>query len=164
MQEKRVRNKICSQQRQDLGSFMQRISITVDEPIAEAFDRLIAQRGYKNRSEAFRDLLRNELAKEALMNPKQECVAVVSYAYDHHKALLSKRSVEHQHDHLGMVVCSMHVHATKNTCVEAVIAKGPYAELKKFCEQSVAEKGVGNGKINYLPIVEEHSHSHSHDK
>lgn len=133
---------------------MQRISITVDKPIAEAFDELILKRGYKNRSEAFRDLLRNELAKEALLNPEQECVAVVSYAFDHDKALLSKRNVKHQHAHLDMVISSIHVHATHGTCVEAVIAKGSYNKLKNFCENTIAEKGVGNGKINYLPIHE----------
>ncbi|WP_301211465.1 ribbon-helix-helix protein, CopG family, partial [Turicimonas muris] len=62
---------------------MERLSITVDKPIADAFQKLIEKRGYKNRSEAFRDLLRNELAKESLLNPEQECVAVVSYAFDH---------------------------------------------------------------------------------
>lgn len=60
---------------------MQRISITVDESLAQAFDELIAKRGYQNRSEAFRDLLKKELAQEALVNPSQECVAVVSYTY-----------------------------------------------------------------------------------
>ena len=55
---------------------MQRISITVDESLAQAFDELIAKRGYQNRSEAFRDLLKKELAQEALVNPSQECVAV----------------------------------------------------------------------------------------
>lgn len=47
---------------------MQRISITVDESLAQAFDELIAKRGYQNRSEAFRDLLKKELAQEALVN------------------------------------------------------------------------------------------------
>lgn len=119
---------------------MQRISITVDESLAQAFDELIAKRGYQNRSEAFRDLLKKELAQEALVNPSQECVAVVSYTYDHRKALLSKRNVDHQHEHLDMVISSMHVHATHDTCVEAVIAKGPYDKLKVFCENTIAEK------------------------
>ena len=102
---------------------MERLSITVDKPIADAFQKLIEKRGYKNRSEAFRDLLRNELAKESLLNPEQECVAVVSYAFDHEKALLSKRNVEHQHSHLDMVISSMHVHATHETCVKPLSPK-----------------------------------------
>ena len=96
---------------------MQRISITVDESLAQAFDELIAKRGYQNRSEAFRDLLKKELAQEALVNPSQECMAVVSYTYDHRKSLLSKRNVDHQHEHLDMVVSSMHVHPPRTTLV-----------------------------------------------
>ena len=64
---------------------MQRISITVDESLAQAFDELIAKRGYPNRSEAFRDLLKERACAGSLVNPSQECVAVVSYAYDHRK-------------------------------------------------------------------------------
>lgn len=135
---------------------MKRISITVDEPLAQAFDELIAKRGYENRSEAFRDLLKKELAKESLMNPQQACVAVVSYTYTHGKTALSGRNVEHQHAHLDMVISSMHVHATHDTCVEAVIAKGRYDKLKVFCENTIAEKGIGCGEVNYLPISEEH--------
>ena len=80
---------------------MQRISITVDESLAQAFDELIAKRGYQNRSEAFRDLLKKELAQEALVNPSQECVAVVSYTYDHRKALLSKLNVRADGKHFA---------------------------------------------------------------
>lgn len=133
---------------------MRRISITIDETIAKDFDELILKRGYKNRSEAYRDLLKNELAKESFLNPEQECVAIVSYSFDHNKALPSKRNLEHQHSHLDMVISSMHVHAAKKTCVEAVIARGPYKKLKSFCENTIAEKGVTNGKINFLPIIE----------
>lgn len=79
---------------------------------------------------------------------------LVSYTYDHRKALLSKRNVDHQHEHLDMVISSMHVHTTHDTCVEAVIAKGSYDKLKVFCENTIAEKGVGCGEINYLPIHE----------
>ena len=133
---------------------MQRISITVDESLAQAFDELIAKRGYQNRSEAFRDLLKKELAQEALVNPSQECVAVVSYTYDHRKALLSKRNVDHQHEHLDMVISSMHVHTTHDTCVDPGGRRITKKKMKVFCENTIAEKGVGCGEINYLPIHE----------
>jgi CopG family transcriptional regulator, nickel-responsive regulator len=37
---------------------MQRITITVDDDLMVDLDRLIAKRGYQNRSEAIRDLAR----------------------------------------------------------------------------------------------------------
>ena len=37
---------------------MQRVTISIDEALGEAFDQLIAEQGYQSRSEAMRDLVR----------------------------------------------------------------------------------------------------------
>ncbi len=131
---------------------MQRLSITIDEELASEFEELISKRGYQNRSEAFRDLLRKELTEEKLLNLSQQCVAVVSYCYDHNKLRLSEKTVEHQHHHLDMVISSMHVHASHNMCVETVIARGTYKEVKEFAEHTISEKGVKDGKFNIIPL------------
>lgn len=133
---------------------MQRLSITIDEDLASEFDELIAKRGYQNRSEAFRDLLRKELTEEKLLDLSNQCVAVISYSYDHNKLRLSEKTVEHQHHHLDMVISSMHVHASHNMCVETVIARGTYKEIKKFAEHTISEKGVKDGKFNIIPLDE----------
>ena len=47
----------------------QRITISLDEDQAAKFDQLIAERGYENRSEAFRDLILQPSRKTALHAP-----------------------------------------------------------------------------------------------
>ena len=47
----------------------QRITISLDEDQAAKFDQLIAERGYENRSEAFRDLIRAAEASQTLSDP-----------------------------------------------------------------------------------------------
>ena len=95
-----------------------------------------------------------KMALEAIrseMKPSMGCTepVAIGLAVSRACALLEKPAT-----HLDMVISSMHVHATHDTCVEAVIAKGSYDKLKVFCENTIAEKGVGCGEINYLPIHE----------
>lgn len=145
---------------------MQRLTISIDDDLVEAFDALIQERGYQNRSEAFRDLLRKELAGETLSEEKGECVAVVSYSYDHRKRTLPTRMTEQHHDHSGLVISTLHVHANQTECVETVVMRGPIAEVQQLAKATVAEIGIEHGFAHYIPIKEhaddEHSHPHDH--
>lgn len=146
---------------------MQRLTISVDDDIAQAFDALIVERRYKNRSEAFRDLLRRELAQNAFEKQNGECVAVVSYTYDHHARNLSAKMVEQQHDHHSMVISSMHVHVSRHKCVETVVMRGPYDKVHRMAQDTIAETGIEEGAVNYIAVREDdeehHAHEHPHD-
>ena len=134
---------------------MQRLTISVDDDIAEAFERLIEARRYKNRSEAFRDLLRREIAAASLVHDDAECVAVVSYAYDHHARSLSSRLTDHQHDHHDLTISSLHVHATHEKCVEAVVMRGPYSLVRALADATIAETCIEEGAVNYITVPAE---------
>jgi CopG family nickel-responsive transcriptional regulator len=139
---------------------MQRLTISIDDDLAQAFDALIEKRGYQNRSEAFRDLLRKELAGETLSQEEGECVAVVSYSIDHHKRSLPFRMTEHHHDHSNLVISTMHVHANATDCVEAVVMRGPIAEVQALAKATIAEIGVEHGFAHFIPIEGDHHHHH----
>lgn len=157
---------------------MQRFTISLDDDLAAQFDALIERRGYDNRSEAFRDLLRGELAQENITEGRGSCVGVVSYAYNHEARTLSNRMVEHQHSHLGLVIATLHVHVSAEECVEAVVMRGPVTEIKKLAAETIAETGIEHGSAHFIPLsraaVEaerqalehdafgEHAHSHDH--
>ncbi len=142
---------------------MQRLTISLDDDIARSFDELIERQGYKNRSEAFRDLLRERIAQEKIGQGQGDCVAVVSYAYDHHKRQLSAKMVERQHDHTSLVISTMHVHITHSNCVESVVMKGPVSQVLDLARETVAQTGVEHGQINIIPCEEqEHDHDHGH--
>jgi CopG family transcriptional regulator, nickel-responsive regulator len=54
---------------------MQRVTISLDETLAEAFDGLIAGQGYESRSEAMRDLVRKAIAERRDAATDGDCVA-----------------------------------------------------------------------------------------
>jgi CopG family transcriptional regulator, nickel-responsive regulator len=144
---------------------MERFTISLDEKLASEFDRLIRERGYLNRSEAVRDMLRGKLDTLRLDEQLAPfCVASLSYVYNHHERDLSERLTELQHDHHDLVVASTHVHLDHENCLETVMLRGKTEVVRRFADVLIAERGVRHGQINLVPVDEDagHGHVHSH--
>jgi CopG family nickel-responsive transcriptional regulator len=132
---------------------MQRLTLSLDDDTAAALDAFMAGRGYSNRSEAVRDLLRASLRDaSAQQDPSLPCVAAVSYLYDHHERDLGRRLTEAQHAHHDLAVTTLHVHLEHHQCVEVALLRGPSAEVRGFAEALVRERGVRLGGINLMPV------------
>ncbi len=143
---------------------MERFTISLDESLARQFDALIRSRGYANRSEAIRDMLRRELESARLAREEApHCVASLSYVYNHHERQLAERITDHQHDAHDLVVSSMHVHLDHDHCLEAVILRGNTRAVRSFADGLSAERGVRHGQLNLIPVevgpVPRHVHS-----
>jgi CopG family nickel-responsive transcriptional regulator len=147
---------------------MERFTISLDETLAQAFDRLIRERGYANRSEAVRDMIRRELTKEEARGSEQEeaphCVASLSYVYNHHERRLAERLTDLQHHAHDVVVSSMHVHLDHDNCLETLCLRGYSEEVRAFAEKLSAERGVRHGTLNLIPVETEASPQHVHSR
>jgi len=148
---------------------MQRLTISIDDALAETFDRLVRKKGYENRSEAIRDLVRKSLGEEELLNGNaKHCVGTLSYVYDHHERQLASRLTSMQHDHHDVTVATMHAHLDHENCLETVILRGPTAAVMRFAQDVIAQTGVRHGKFNPIPVDTEaskraaHLHHHPH--
>lgn len=141
---------------------MERITISLDEELAGAFDALIAERGYGNRSEAMRDLLRAELERSrAARGEGEHCVAVLSYVYNHHQRELSERMTRLQHQHHDLSLSTLHAHLDHDNCLECAILKGSSEEVRHFADAMVAERGVRHGNLNLITVeVARAGHAH----
>jgi CopG family nickel-responsive transcriptional regulator len=130
---------------------MQRMTISIDDDLAQAWDELIAARHYSNRSEAFRDMLRRELAEESLARaPKGDCVATLSYTYDHHDRTTTFRLLDKQHDNHDLALASMHAHLEHDRCIEVTILRGPAHKVERLAKGMLAERGVKDGKLHFI--------------
>lgn len=143
---------------------MQRVTITIDDDLVAEIDAFMTGRGYANRSEAIRDLARRGLSQSNLEVPHgRECVATLSYVYDHAARELPKRLTQDFHDHHSLAQATLHVHLDQDSCLEVTVLKGKSSEVKAFADHVVAERGVRHGHIAYMPTdVHSHSHHHSH--
>ncbi|MFT4048038.1 MAG: nickel-responsive transcriptional regulator NikR [Solimonas sp.] len=144
---------------------MERFTISLEEELAGAFSALMKRRGYRNRSEAVRDLIRLELERgNDGDTPGAHCVAILSYVYKHHERELSKRLVRLQHDHHDIGIATMHAHLDHDHCVECAILRGPTAVVKAFADRVIAEPGVHHGNVKLVTIdiagADHHHHLH----
>lgn len=140
---------------------MERFTISLDESLARAFDGFIAARGYSNRSEAVRDLIRAAIEQEQQQAPESlQCVANLSYVFNHHERELAERLTALQHDHHDLTVAAMHSHLDHEHCLESVILRGPMAQVRAFADRLCAERGVRHGQLNVVALEAESHHAH----
>lgn len=143
---------------------MRRMTISMDDALADLFDEFMEEKGYTSRSEAIRDLLRGEIGRDGVVEgTAHECVGTLSYVFNHHERQLASRLAAMHHDHHDIAVSAMHAHLDHDNCLETVILRGPTHAVLQFAEAVIAEKGVRHGKINVIPVDSDaHSHSHGH--
>ena len=134
-----------------------RLTISLDDETAGALDAFMRARRYANRSEAVRDLLRAGLAENAAGQVAHgECLAAVSYIYDHHERELGRRLLQAGHDHHALGVATLHAHIDQHHCAEVALLRGPARQVRRFAEAMVAERGVKLGHANVMPLGAPH--------
>jgi CopG family nickel-responsive transcriptional regulator len=127
-------------------SQLSRTGVSIEEGLLKEFDRLIAKRGYQNRSEAFRDLIRQALLTETVDSNKQ-VVGTLTLVYDHHVPNLSQKLTETQHVAGAMILAATHVHLDHHYCLEVIIMKGRTKEIQGVADRMLALRGVELGKL-----------------
>ena len=150
---------------------MRRLTISVDDDLADSFDQLVERKGYLNRSEAFRDLVRKELGEDKISDGKvKHCIATVSFIYNHHERMLANRVTQLQHDHHDVAVASQHVHLDHDNCLETLILKGKIEDVRACADAIISQTGVRHGNVHIVPVEMKsekyvrvgHTHIHPH--
>lgn len=124
-----------------------RFGISLDPRLLQQFDALIAAKGYVNRSEAIRDLIRGSLVEAQWSRDEVELVGTVTLVYDHHTRDLSDKLTEHQHSHHDAIISSLHVHLDAHNCLEVVVLKGQARVVQRIADELIGTKGVKHGKL-----------------
>jgi len=142
---------------------MRRLTMSLDDDLADAFEALVRERGYENRSEAFRDLLRHDLGEaRRAEHPEGPCIATLSYLYNHHERRLALRLTDMQHAHHELTVSATHAHLSHALCIETVILRGRTDEVRAFAEAVIAQPGVHHGQLQLIPLALRRAHGHDH--
>ena len=124
-----------------------RFGISIDEKLLQDFDVLISEKGYKNRSEAIRDLIRDTLVQRQWEHSEQQTVGTITLVYDHHQRDLSDKLMESQHHHHEAILSTLHIHLDQHHCLEVVVVKGKPAEITRLAHELIGAKGVKHGKL-----------------
>lgn len=124
-----------------------RFGVSLKSALLDRFDRLIEQSGYKNRSEAIRDLIRDRMIAEEWASSDHETVGVFSLIYNHEQRELNQTLTNIQHRYVDIIVSSTHIHIDHHNCLEVIILKGKSSLIKKITDELASTKGVKHGKL-----------------
>lgn len=126
---------------------LSRIGVAIDSDLLNRFDRFIEKQGYANRSEAFRDLIRDKLIGVAVEDPEAPVVGTVTLIYDHHFRMLPIKLMDIQHGYHDIVIATTHAHLDHHTCLEVVVLRGSGHRVRKLADLLIGAKGVRHGRL-----------------
>lgn len=124
-----------------------RIGVAIDGELLKRFDEFNTRRGYTNRSEAFRDLIRDALIQETAAAAESEVVGTLTLVYDHHVRMLQERLTEMQHEHHEEIISTLHVHLDHHHCLEVLVLRGQSGRIREIADRLIATKGVEHGRL-----------------
>ena len=124
-----------------------RFGVSLPEELLGKFDANIEKRGYDNRSEAIRDLIRNDLVQSEWEAASSEIAAAVVLVYDHHKRGVTEHLTDKQHKHHDYIISTMHAHLDHDNCIEVVLLRGKASKIKEIADQLASAKHVKLGKF-----------------
>lgn len=124
-----------------------RFGVSISAHLLRHFDRLISRRGYVNRSEAIRDLIRKHLVEHEWEEGDRETLGTLTILYNHHVRELPDRLEQLQHDHYDRIISTMHVHVDETNCLEVMVLRGKPAEIRSLSDSILGVKGVKHGQL-----------------
>ena len=126
---------------------LSRIGVSIDSALLARFDSYIADKGYDNRSEAFRDLIRDQLVNSVVIAENAFVVGTVTLIYNHHARLLPEKLSDLQHEHHELIISTLHAHLDHENCLEVVVLRGKSKDVQKLADQLISTKGVQHGRL-----------------
>ena len=124
-----------------------RFGISLPKDLLDKFDKLIKDKNYTNRSEAFRDLIRQELIKKEWQEGR-EIAGAITLIYNHHKRELLNKITDIQHDFQKIIISTQHIHLDHNNCLEIIAVKGNPKVAQKLVDTLKSIKGVKHGTLS----------------
>ncbi|MFA4828728.1 MAG: nickel-responsive transcriptional regulator NikR [Thermodesulfovibrionales bacterium] len=124
-----------------------RFGISLEKALIERFDSLIRKKGYANRSEAIRDLIRDSLVMEEWEAGNVETVGTITLVYSHHTRELADTLTDLQHHYHTAIISAMHIHLDEHNCLEVLVVKGKGKDIRKISDRLIGTKGVKHGKL-----------------
>jgi len=125
-----------------------RFGVSLESGLLKKFDSLIKSKGYSNRSEAFRDLIRQDLVDKEWNSASGEVAGTITLIYDHHQRELVGKLMDLQHDFGKIIVSSQHVHLDHNNCLEVIVVKGSPKDSQRLADSLKSVKGVKHATLS----------------
>lgn len=124
-----------------------KFGVSIEPDLLKKFDKIIKKKGYANRSEAIRDIIRKNLITEKTEDPNTEAIGTLTMIYDHHAGNLTNRLLDLQHNHNKEILTTTHIHVDHDTCLEVLVLKGKTGNIQRLADNIKSLKGIKHGEL-----------------
>lgn len=131
---------------------IERVGVSFEPKLLNKFDILIKKKGYTNRSEAIRDLVRKEIIESDIKEEEGKVIGTLTIIYDHDVGNITDKLIHLQHHHHQEITFTTHIHIDNHTCLEIVVIQGILSRVKKFSENVKALKGIKHGQLSITKL------------
>ncbi|MCC7490749.1 MAG: nickel-responsive transcriptional regulator NikR [Fimbriimonadaceae bacterium] len=126
---------------------LERFGVSMDEELLRAFDGMLQRKGWENRSEALRDLVRRALVADLWGDDEAQVLGAVTIVYDHHQRDLTNELLDLQHHADAEIVCATHVHLDHHHCLEVILCRGQAKVVRELADRLIGLRGVSHGDL-----------------
>jgi CopG family nickel-responsive transcriptional regulator len=126
---------------------VERVGVSFEPELLEKFDALTKEKGYTNRSEAIRDLVRKSIIESDIEDENEDVIGTLTIIYDHDVGDVTNELQHFQHFHLSEIIATTHVHVEKHNCLEVLVVRGKARSIRKLADHIRAIKGVKHGEL-----------------
>ncbi len=133
-------------------SSLKRFSVSMEGGLLRKFDRLVTQRGYSNRSEAIRDLVREAIIEQSWETDDQLIAGTILLFYNHHQRNLLEEMTMIQHEKHDLILATTHFHLTHESCLELIVVQGKVRDIRELSDKLTSIKGVDYGNFTVAPV------------
>ena len=131
-----------------------RFGVSLEKELLDKFDHLIREKNYTNRSEALRDLIRQELIKKQWQRGGEIAGAII-FVYDHHKRELLNKVTDIQHNFQKLIISTQHIHLDHHNCLEIIAVRGRPKEAQRLTDNLKSIKGVKHATLSMSSTCKE---------
>ncbi len=126
------------------GDNLIRFGVAVPEQLLRDFDSHIEAKGIPNRSEALRQLIRDSISESCWVQGRGLVYGSITISYNHHTREACSILTDVQHRFNDVIVCTTHVHADHDHCLEVIVVKGDAKEVQSLIQELSGVKAVNN--------------------
>jgi CopG family nickel-responsive transcriptional regulator len=124
-----------------------RFGVSLSRALLKELDCMVRKKGYRNRSLALSDMIRDQLVDYRQEVEDGDVVGTITLVYDHHRPHVQETLTDLQHEHLETIISTLHVHLDHHHCLEVLVVRGKASLIRRVADQLIAARGVKHGEL-----------------
>ncbi|MEX2690004.1 MAG: nickel-responsive transcriptional regulator NikR [Candidatus Njordarchaeum guaymaensis] len=130
-----------------------RISMSLPEDLLLEFDSIIKDFGFTDRSKAIQIAMKNFISELKAKGKEEEFFSgAIVILYDHHTKGLEEILTDLEHEFLNIINSKLHIHLDRDHCMEVIIVRGKYKNIRNLAKKLTTQRGIREVKISVLSV------------